>query len=76
MASDLKSDLVMTAFQRRPTVYLMGNPAVLTMVIDDVTVVSFYIGDESITLVKYSQRQQLPRQMFVLRLFQHWVDLT
>ena len=28
MASDLKSDLVMTAFQRRPTVHLMGNPAV------------------------------------------------
>ena len=28
MASDLKFDLVMTAFQRRPTVHLMGNPAV------------------------------------------------
>ena len=28
MASDLKSDLVMTSFQRRPTVHLMGNPAV------------------------------------------------
>ena len=28
MASDLKSDLVMTPFQRRPTVHLMGNPAV------------------------------------------------
>ena len=28
MASDLKSDLVMTAFQRRPTAHLMGNPAV------------------------------------------------
>ena len=29
MASDLKSDLVMTAIQRRPTVHLMGNPAVV-----------------------------------------------
>ena len=29
MASDLKSDLVMMAFQRRPTVHLMGNPAVV-----------------------------------------------
>ena len=29
MASDLKSGLVMTAFQSRPTVHLMGNPAVL-----------------------------------------------
>ena len=28
MASDLKPDLVMTAFQSRPTVHLMGNPAV------------------------------------------------
>ena len=28
MASDLKSDLVMTAFQRHPTVHLMGNPVV------------------------------------------------
>ena len=28
MASDLKSDLVMTAFQSRSTVHLMGNPAV------------------------------------------------
>ena len=28
MASDLKFDLVMTAFQRRPHVKLMGNPAV------------------------------------------------
>ena len=28
MASDLKSNLVMTAFQSRPTVHLMGNPAV------------------------------------------------
>ena len=28
MASDLKSDLVLTAFQSRPTVSLMGNPAV------------------------------------------------
>ena len=28
MASDLKSDLVMTVFQRRPTVHLMDNPAV------------------------------------------------
>ena len=29
MASDLKSDLAMMAFQRRPHVKLMGNPAVL-----------------------------------------------
>ena len=29
MASDLKSDLVMTVFQRRPTVHLMGNPTVV-----------------------------------------------
>ena len=28
MASDLKSDLVMTAFQRGPNLKLMGNPAV------------------------------------------------
>ena len=28
MVSDLKSDLVMTTFQRRPNVHLMGNPAV------------------------------------------------
>ena len=28
MASDLKSGLVMTAFQRCPNLYLMGNPAV------------------------------------------------
>ena len=28
MASDLKSDLVMTSSQRRPNVHLMGNPAV------------------------------------------------
>ena len=28
MVSDLKADLVMMAFQRRPTVYLMDNPAV------------------------------------------------
>ena len=28
MASDLKSDLVMMVFQSRPTVHLMGNPAV------------------------------------------------
>ena len=32
MASDLKSDLVMTAFQSCPTVHLMGNPAVYTLV--------------------------------------------
>ena len=29
MASDLKSYLVMTAFQSRPTVHLMDNPAVV-----------------------------------------------
>ena len=31
MASDLKSDLVMTAFQSGPTVHLMGNPAVICL---------------------------------------------
>ena len=33
MASDLISDLVMTAFERRPAVHLMGNPAVVGYVL-------------------------------------------
>ena len=32
MASDLKSDLVMTTFKSRPTVHLMGNPSVTQLV--------------------------------------------
>ena len=42
MASDLKSDLVMTAFQRCLTVHLMGNPAVHSCHYVQITVIEMF----------------------------------
>ena len=68
MASDLKSDLDLTAFQSRPTVHLMGNPAVPTYPAPHArSACSFYTVRHRRNIAKHKRLLSVSRKVAKLR---------